>query len=368
MRKLSVVGCVSFFVLAPLIPMAGHGQDTGADMTVDAPTRAAVIDGLLKELSDFYIFPDVAAKMAQDIRQRQRRNEYESITSARRLAEALTADLRDVSHDRHLAVNYSATMLRPFPFPPPPPPAELVARQRAGYSQTNFGFTKAERLGGNIGYLDLRSFMPPAWIGETLTAAMTFLGNTSALILDLRHNGGGGPDSVALICSYFFEEPVRLNDVYTRPSNETRQSWTLASVPGVRFVNRDLYILTSNATFSAAEDFTYAMKNLKRATIVGEVTGGGAHPVGSRRVADHFLAAIPMARSISPITHTDWEGVGVEPDIKAPSPQALARAHLIALEKLEPGSSDPSMREEIAVTIERLRAELRDAGRGGLPR
>jgi hypothetical protein len=344
------------------------GQDAAADMTVDAPTRAAVIEGVLKELSDFYIFPDVAAKMVQAIKQRQQRNEYESITSARQLADVLTTDLRDVSHDRHLAVNYSAVVVRPFPFPPPPPPAELVARQRGLYSQTNFGFAKVERLAGNIGYLDLRSFMPPTWIGETLAAAMTFVGNTQALILDLRHNGGGGPDSVALICSYFFEQPVRLNDVYTRPSNETRQSWTLASVAGTRFGKKDVYILTSSATFSAAEDFTYAMKNLKRATIVGEVTGGGAHPVGSRRVADHFLAAIPMGRSISPITHTDWEGVGVEPDIKVSASQALAKAHLIALEKLQPGSSDPSMREEIAAAIERLKSELGDADRGGVPR
>ena len=303
---------------------AANGQDAAADMIIDAATRAAVIEGMLKELSDFYIFPDVAAKMVQAIKQRQQRNEYESIMSARQLADVLTTDLRDVSHDRHLAVNYSAAVVRPFPFPPPPPPAELVARQRAIYSQTNFGFAKAEQLAGNIGYLDLRSFMPPTWIGETLAAAMTFLGNTHALILDLRHNGGGGPDSVTLMCSYFFEQPVRLNDVYTRPSNETRQSWTLASVPGTRFVKKDVYILTSGATFSAAEDFTYAMKNLKRATIVGEVTGGGAHLVGSRRVADHFVAAIPMGRSISPISHTDWEGVGVEPDVKLSASQALA--------------------------------------------
>jgi hypothetical protein len=365
MRKLSVVGCVSLLLLSSSIPMMG--QNAAADMTIDAATRATVIEGVLQELGEFYIYPDVAAKMAQGIRERQRRNEYESITSARRFAEALTTDLRDVSHDRHLAVNYSAVVVRPFPFPPPPPPAELVARQQAEYSQTNFGFTKVERLAGNIGYLDLRSFMPREWIEETLAAAMTFLGNTRALIVDLRHNGGGGPDSVALMCSYFFQEPVRLNDVYTRPSNETRQYWTLASVPGTRFVNKDVYILTSHASFSAAEDFTYAMKNLKRATVVGEVTGGGAHPVGARRVADHFLAAIPMGRSISPITHTDWEGVGVQPDIVVPSSQALVKAHLTALEKLDTAViGDTSMREEIAAAIERLRSELRDADRGSV--
>ena len=366
MRNLTLLGGVSLFLLGLSIPLMG--QDVAADMTVDAATRAAVIEGVLSELSQFYVLPDVAAKMVQTIKQRQQLHEYDAITSARELADVLTAHLRDVSHDRHLAVNYSAAGVRPFPFPPPPPPPELVAQQRASFSQTNFGFAKVERLAGNIGYLDLRSFMPPTWIGETLAAAMSFLGNTQALILDLRHNGGGGPDSVALTCSYFFEQPVRLNDVYTRVLNETRQSWTLASVPGTRFVKKDVYILTSHTTFSAAEDFTYAMKNLKRATIVGEVTGGGAHPVGSRRVADHFILAVPMGRSISPITHTDWEGVGVEPDIKVSASQALAKAHLIAIEKLQPGIDDPSMSEEISAAIDRLKGELRDADHGGVRR
>ena len=115
--------------------------------------------------------------MVQTIKRRQQRHEYDAITSARGLADVLTTRLRDVSHDRHLAVNYRAAVVRPFPFPPPPPLPELVAQQRASYSQTNFGFAKVERLAGNIGYPDVRSFMPPTWLGETLAAAMTFLGN-----------------------------------------------------------------------------------------------------------------------------------------------------------------------------------------------
>jgi hypothetical protein len=356
MRNLTRWARAGVLVPALLIPLSG--QDTGSDIRVDAASRAAAIEGLLKEVNDFYIYPDVAARMVQDIRERQQKKEYDAITSARQFADALTKDLRSVSRDLHLRVLYSATVVRPFPFPPPPPPASLVAQQRATYSQTNFGFSKAERLAGNVGYLDLRSFMPPDWIGETLTGTMTFLGKTRALVIDLRHNGGGGPDSVALVCSYFFDQPVRLNDVYTRPTNETRQSWTSASVPGTRFLDKDVYILTSRATFSAAEDFTYAMKNLKRATIVGEVTGGGAHPVGMRRVAEHFQAAIPMGRSISPVTHTDWEGVGVQPDVRVPEAQALAKAHLMALEKLS-SANDPSLRDEVTAAIERLKAELR---------
>jgi C-terminal processing protease CtpA/Prc len=187
---------------------------------------------------------------------------------------------------------------------------------------------------------------------------MTFLGNVQALIIDLRQNGGGSPDGVALVASYLFERPVRMNDIYDRPSNETRQFWTLPYVPGKRLVDKDVYVLTSSRTFSAAEDFTYGLKNQKRATIVGEVTGGGAHPVGPRRLNDHFVLIVPMGRSISSITRTDWEGVGVEPDIQVPAAQALATAHLMAVEKRLPVVTEPPMKAEITAAIERLKKEL----------
>jgi len=364
MRDLKVLGCATAFLVA-LSPSL-RTQDSSSDMTLDTETRAVIIKGVLKELSDFYVLPDVAAKMVRGIEERQEQHKYDAVTSARQLADVLTGDLREVSHDLHLAVNYSAAVVRQIPFPPPPPPPDLMARQRSIYSQTNFGFERVERLPGNVGYLELRSFMPPDWIEETLAAAMTFLGHTQALILDLRQNGGGGPESVALVCSYFFERPVRLNDVYTRASDETRQYWTRASVAGTRFLNKDVFILTSGATFSAAEDFSYAMKNLRRATIVGDVTRGGAHPVGTRRASDHFILAIPMSRSISPITQTDWEGVGVEPDVKVAASEAQAKAHLIALERLQSVVTDPEMKQEIATAIERLKRQGARLGAGAL--
>jgi len=253
-------------------------------------------------------------------------------------------------------VGYSPNVLPPFP--PPPPSPEQMERQRVAVGESNFGFEKVERLAGNIGYLDLRGFMPPSLMGDTAAAAMSFLGNVDALIIDLRQNGGGSPDGVALMASYLFGQPVRMNDIYDRPSNETRQFWTLPYVPGRRLIGKDVYVLTSNRTFSAAEDFTYGLKNLQRATIVGEVTGGGAHPGGPRRINDHFFVAVPSGRSISFITHTDWEGVGVQPDVKVPAVQALATAHLLALEKRAPAVTEPPMKAEIAAAIERLKKEL----------
>ena len=334
----------------------------GPDMSIDASTRAAIIDGIVKELADFYVFPDAAAKMGQAIRQHQQQHQYDAIVSARTFAQTLTTDLREVSHDRHLAVNYyGGSILPEYPFPLPPPTREQTERMRAAQAPRNFGFEKVERLAGNIGYLDLRAFMPPSMMGETAAAAMTFLGNTDALIIDLRQNGGGSPDAVAFIASYFFDDPQRLNDIVNRPMNETRQFWTSSHVPGAKFIGKDVYILTSARTFSAAEDLTYALKNLKRATIVGEVTGGGAHPVGVRRLSDHFALAVPVGRSLSPITHTDWEGTGIEPDVAATAAQALPRAHLTALQKRLP-NADPSLRSEITSAITRLTTEL-----GGKP-
>jgi hypothetical protein len=237
----------------------------------------------------------------------------------------------------------------------------MEERQRTIAGRQNFGFVRVERLAGNIGYVDLRGFMPPAIAGETATAAMTFLGSADAVIFDLRQNGGGDPTMVAFITSYLFgPQPVHLNDFYSRPTNETRPSWTLAYVPGRRLTDKDVYILTSSRTFSGAEEFTYNLKNLKRATVVGETTGGGAHTVGGRRINDQFAIAVPSGRPINAVTKTNWEGVGVEPDVSVSAANALATAHLIALEKQQQTlvGEAPGFRNEITTTIQSLRKEL----------
>jgi Periplasmic protease len=303
------------------------------DMTVSPTLRAEVINSVLKYLNEGYVFPDVAKKMEEVVRERDAKGEYKEIDSAKKLSAKLTEDLRAVSHDKHLRVIYSH---EPIPTESSEPTAEDRRKRERFARSNNHGFERVERMAGNVGYLKFNGFTSPEQGAETVTAAMNFLSNCDALIIDVRQNGGGSPEMVAFICSYLLpaEPGVHLNDIYERPDNSTRQFWTLPSVPGKRFLDKPVYVLTSNYTFSAAEEFTYNLKTQKRATIVGETTGGGAHPVNFRPVATNFAVSVPFARAINPITKTNWEGTGVKPDIDVAAAEALKTAHVDALKKL----------------------------------
>ena len=365
-----LAGAISLLTLpivsAPFSVAQLQAQNAPPDRVIDASMRTAVIDGALAALNESYVYPDVAKQMEHAIRARQQRGEYEAVTSAGRLAELLTKHLREVSRDLHLQVNLIPS--GPPPGPPPPPPSgaggTMEERRRGVAARRNFGFARVERLEGNIGYIDLRGFTSPEIAGETATAAMTFLGGTDAIIFDVRQNGGGSPEMVAFLSSYLFEGTVHLNDLYSRPTNETRQSWTLPYVPGRRFPAKSVYILTSRKTFSGAEEFTYNLRHLGRATVVGEPTAGAAHLVGGQRLTDGFAIAVPTGRPINPVTKTSWEGVGVEPHVKVPAENALSVAHAIALEQQQwtmPADAT-GLKNEVASALTRLRGELSAAG------
>ncbi|HEU4456182.1 MAG TPA: S41 family peptidase, partial [Longimicrobium sp.] len=297
-------------------PLSAQAPQPEPDRPIDAATRAAVVENVIAALDRAYVFPEKAREMGAALRQRMRRREYDGIAGSRAFADTLTSHLQAVSRDLHLRVRYSPEPLPPEDTVERRETPEDLARRRDRARLTNFGFEKVERLPGNVGYLEIRGFMDPGVGSETAVAAMNFLANTDALIIDLRRNGGGSPGMVQLVSSYLFDEPTHLNSLYFRPTDRTDQFWTLPHVPGRRFgQEKPIYVLTSRRTFSAAEEFTYNLQNLERATVVGDTTGGGAHPGGVRRVGDHFGVFVPSGRAINPVSNTNWEGTGVRPDV-----------------------------------------------------
>jgi C-terminal processing protease CtpA/Prc len=345
-------------MLAFSVSRIASAQPEQPDLTVDAATRTQVIDAVLKRLNDSYVFPEVAKKMETSIRERVDKKEYDQITSAKQFAATLTKDLQAVSNDKHLRVRYSHSPI-PERGQRREPTAEEREQRKRDMNWMNHGFAKVERLRGNIGYLEFLNFMDEELGADTVAAAMNFVNGTDALIIDLRGNGGGNPAMVALICSYLFgPEPVHLNDLYWREGDRTDQFWTRKEVAGKRYLNKDVYVLTIKRTFSGAEEFTYNLKNLKRATIIGETTGGGAHPGGMFRMHQHFGAFVPTGRAINPITKTNWEGTGVTPDVAVPADQALVVARLMALKKSLTSLTNPDFKAGVQDEIEKLEKEL----------
>jgi C-terminal processing protease CtpA/Prc len=336
---------------APAQVLIGPAKDE-KPLPIDAALRAKVIEGILQELDERYVFPDVARKMRQAIEARRDGKEYDAVETGQELAKKLTADLQEVSKDKHLRVTCRSEKLPALAKGDKPAPKDLE-RMRQSAGKMNGGYRRVERLPGNVGYLQVDGFMHVDAAAGPAAAAMNFLANTDALIIDVRTNGGGGPQSVALLCSYLFDEkPVHLNSLYWRKGDRTEEFWTLKEVTGKRYAGKDVYVLTSRRTFSAAEEFTYDLQCLKRATIVGETTGGGAHPGGMVPVAEHFLVFVPSGRAINPVTKTNWEGTGVKPDVEVAADKALETAHQLAVKKLLEKAPTDEARRLIQMDLE----------------
>jgi hypothetical protein len=360
MRKVNTYWLVAALLAAALISAAAPARaqrqtmiTRGGAPPIDEATKAAVIDSLAVALNDIYVFPDVAKDMEKTMRRNLRKGDYKEADTYDAFAGMLNEDMYEIARDRHLHIDF----LREDNFLARSD--TLTAEQEQELfdrlASNNFGFYRVERLPGNVGYLDLRSFNDADKAGATAIAAMNFLAYSDAIIIDLRRNGGGSPSMIQLISSYFFAEPVHLNSFYVRADDSMKQFWSHSFVEGPRMVDTDLYVLTSPYTFSAAEEFTYNMKNLERATIVGETTGGGAHPVSFVAWPDiNMSLSVPFGRAVNPVTGTNWEGTGIEPHIQVPEGEALDAAHLHALRKLaESEDADPGL----AWDIERLEAK-----------
>lgn len=352
--KIDVLVTVLWVVLLLPATSIAQAQAEQIDLPINAATRTQVIEAVLSKLNESYVLPEIAARMEQSIHTRMQKGEYNQISSSAVLAQTLTSHLREVSKDKHLGVSYSYEPIPASSNQSEPSPEDRERFRRMASSQ-NFGFEKVELLSGNIGFMELNGFINPELGAETAIAAMNLLANTDALIIDLRYNGGGEPGLVQLISTYFFSgKPVHLNSIYWREGNRTQQFWTLPYVPGKRYVDKPIFILTSKRTFSAPEEFAYNLQALKRATIIGETTRGGANPAKDFRINEHFSALVPVGRAINPVTGANWEGTGVKPDIETTEAQALKTAHLAALRKLLETSTSARKTEQLKSVIEEV--------------
>jgi hypothetical protein len=345
-------------VLVLLVAISRAGAQPAPDLPVNAATRTKVIEGALAVLTRSYVFPDIAAKINLEVRRRVAAKKYDAVTSGRALAELLTNDLRAVNHDKHIGVEFSVEPVPDRKVGLELTPAQLEQLHRR-FTFSNAGFVRAERLAGNVGYLRLDAFAPAEEAAPRMAAAMSLLTDTGALIIDMRSNGGGWPVTVGLLISYLFpaEQELHLHDLYSRVDDTTHQYWTSIEVSGKRYTGKPVYVLTSAQTFSAAEGLAYDLQALRRATVIGEVTGGGAHPSLVEKLDTNFLLIVPNARVINMVTRTDWEGTGVKPDVAVPADRALDVAYRAALDRVKPtidAKLQPDAMKEIDDAISKL--------------
>ena len=329
-------------------------------LVIDTTTQVEIIKSLLEKLKAYYVYPDIAEQICISLKKHADDGHYFDITEGELFALALTLHMQEVNHDEHLWVRWH---------PEPLPDDEVSLRHNQEWQEErmlearleNYGLYKAERLPGNVGYLDIRYFHRPSWGGDTAAAAMNFLANTNALIIDLRMCTGGYPGMIALIISYLFGEgPTHLSSIYWRDDDITQQYWTLPYIPGKRFGDKPVYVLTSKVTFSGGEEFASILQTRKRATVIGDKTDGGAHPGTSYRLHPHFEVFIPIGRAINPVTGTDFEGIGVIPDISVPQEHAFLAAYNMALKVILgslrelPTGSFKALAKEAQTTLKEL--------------
>ena len=296
---------------------------------VDATERRRVIHAAVANLKRYYVYPEIAQKASDALLAHEKNGDYDTVKDGGAFADLLTKQMREASQDMHLDVLYSQDPLPEHPLGAAP---ESLQRYREFIEHNNCTFEKAEILPHHIGYLKLNSFPDFSVCEATARAEMNRLNDATVIIFDLRENRGGDPDMVRLLAAYLFDHPEYM---YNPRENTTQQSWTRSPVPGNKLADKPVYILTSGLTSSAAEHFSYDLKMLKRATLVGETTSGAAHSGVFHRIDDHFGMGIPEVKPINPFSKSDWAVVGVEPDVKVRAADALQTAIKLAQTNLQ---------------------------------
>jgi len=313
---------------------AAAGESPAA-APLDAAARKAVVEAAIARIDANYVFPERVPAIAAALRRKLASHGFDAAADPKAFADAVNAVIAAEAHDKHLHLAWSSQPLPPLPPAGGEPDAAMVARQQAMMRRINYAIPRAEVLAGNIGYLKMDMFARPQNAGATFAAAMAFLQYSDALIFDLRDNGGGDPAMVAMALSYLVPPHTEINRFHQRGSAADEQIWSLPYVPGGRWsTDKPVYVLTSDRTASGAEEFAYDLQQMKRGTVVGAVTWGGANPGGFMPIDAHFAIFVPTGAAVNPISKTNWEGTGVRPDVAVEPARALDAARRMALEKL----------------------------------
>ena len=321
---------------------------------IDAPLRQNLIENIIRELKARYVIPEKTRSIEAYLRTKLQSGAYDKIESAQQLSVALTDDLRTAGKDLHLLVAYDPALERVLIATPATPSVDLqelppTAEQLVRARQSNYGFRKLEIMSGNVGYLDLRNFVDLNLSKETAVAAMNFLANTDAVIIDLRQNPGGYVNLEIFLASYFYGvDPVEWLSRYHREGDVTVRDWTLRDVPGKRLQHTDLYLLTSGETGSAAEGFSFMLQQRKRGTIIGAKTSGAGYGNKETPIGTGFVFYVSTFRQFDPRTGRGWQGVGVEPDIAVPAARALSVAHSEAVKNLAAKTTEGRRKKQLS--------------------
>jgi len=308
-----------------------------------------IISDLKQEITKQYVLEDNIPAILDSLKILSSSEELQRVSDNKEFAEVIDKKLK--KFDKHFSFSWKAN-------------EKIEAKQPSEsywekLKRKNSGFSKVEILTGNVGYIDFWGFDKVSRNStERVAKVMAMVSDTSAVIFDLRNNGGGHPEMSQLISSYLFKNRTHLNSIYWRYSGEVDEFWTFRKVKGKKLVDIPIYILTSSTTFSAAEDFAYSLQSLKRAVVVGEVTGGGAHPMRFIDFGNGFVAGIPYGKAINPVTKTNWEWVGVKPDLISSKDSAFNLAYYTALENLMKTELSFSAKNEIKDKLKELAMAL----------
>lgn len=341
------------FIIVIICSVSLYAQ-TNDTLKTKVFNREALLNDIMGKILDNYIFLDVAAKIDSTIRFEIKRGKYNNLTN-HEFAEALSKDLRAFSKDKHFFVKYVGNQ---------PITNKLNSKEQQeldNYTNSleNYGFENVSRLKGNIGYINYKGFAEPKSSKIALESTMNFVSNSNSLIIDLRENRGGDGNMMLLFCSYFFDKKIKISETYFRFNDKTIQNWTKEKVSGKKYLNRNIYFLTSKNTFSAAEALSYTLHNYNIAKVIGEKTGGAANPVDGFLIANEYLLLIPIGKEINVITKANWEHIGVIPDENIKSKDALTTAHILALEDiLKKKTRTELTMDEIEELIKQLKYSL----------